>query len=122
MLIPAGTNPTDPTTRPRERVDGKGDVPVARTAVLGFPRIGAKREMKAALEDYWAGRSSTAALEATAREIRAANLWAGTQAGIDVLPVGDFSLYDHVLDVAEMVTLSLIHISEPTRRTPISYA
>jgi len=36
LSIPAGRNPADPTTRPRERVDGKGDVPVARTAVLGF--------------------------------------------------------------------------------------
>jgi len=78
---------------------------MARTAVLGFPRIGGDRELKTALEDYWAGPSSAAALEATAREIRAANLRAGTQAGIEVLPVGDFALYDHVLDVAEMVTL-----------------
>jgi 5-methyltetrahydropteroyltriglutamate--homocysteine methyltransferase len=75
---------------------------MARTAVLGFPRIGAKRELKTALEDYWAGRSSAAALEATAREIRAANLRSGTDAGIDVLPVGDFALYDHVLDTAEL--------------------
>ncbi|MGH2967478.1 MAG: 5-methyltetrahydropteroyltriglutamate--homocysteine S-methyltransferase, partial [Solirubrobacteraceae bacterium] len=78
---------------------------MARTAVLGFPRIGAERELKAALEDTWAGRSSAAALEATAHGIRAANLRAGTQAGIDVLPVGDFALYDHVLDAAEMATL-----------------
>jgi 5-methyltetrahydropteroyltriglutamate--homocysteine methyltransferase len=78
---------------------------MARTAVLGFPRIGADRELKLALEDYWAGRSRADALEATAREIRAANLRAGAEAGIDSLPVGDFALYDHVLDVAEMVSL-----------------
>jgi 5-methyltetrahydropteroyltriglutamate--homocysteine methyltransferase len=78
---------------------------MARTAVLGFPRIGADRELKVALEDHWAGRSSTAALRATARESRAANLRAGSEAGIDVLPVGDFALYDHVVDVAEMVSL-----------------
>jgi 5-methyltetrahydropteroyltriglutamate--homocysteine methyltransferase len=75
---------------------------MARTAVLGFPRIGAKRELKTALEDYWTGRADSAALQATAREIRAANLRAGADAGIDVVPVGDFALYDHVLDTAEL--------------------
>ena len=73
---------------------------MARTAVLGFPRIGANRELKFALEDHWAGRASRAGLEETARTLRAENLRRG--AGIDVLPVGDFALYDHVLDAAEM--------------------
>ncbi|HWM10891.1 MAG TPA: 5-methyltetrahydropteroyltriglutamate--homocysteine S-methyltransferase [Solirubrobacteraceae bacterium] len=73
---------------------------MARTAVLGFPRIGANRELKFALEDHWAGRASRARLEETARTLRAENLRRG--AGIDVLPVGDFALYDHMLDMAEM--------------------
>jgi 5-methyltetrahydropteroyltriglutamate--homocysteine methyltransferase len=75
---------------------------MARTAVLGFPRIGAGRELKAALEDHWAGRTDARRLESVARQVRAANLTAGREAGIDVLPVGDFALYDHVLDAAEM--------------------
>jgi 5-methyltetrahydropteroyltriglutamate--homocysteine methyltransferase len=75
---------------------------MARTAVLGFPRIGAERELKFALEDHWAGRSSLENLEATARGVRVANLTGAVRAGIDVIPVGDFALYDHVLDVAEM--------------------
>jgi 5-methyltetrahydropteroyltriglutamate--homocysteine methyltransferase len=75
---------------------------MARTAVLGFPRIGAKRELKTALEDYWNGQSDAAVLQATARDVREANLRAGSDAGIDVLPVGDFALYDHVLDTAEL--------------------
>jgi 5-methyltetrahydropteroyltriglutamate--homocysteine methyltransferase len=79
---------------------------MTRTAVLGFPRIGADRELKRALEDHWAGRSSDADLEAVARSLRAAHLQAGTEAGIDVLPVGDFALYDHVLDAAEMVGIN----------------
>jgi 5-methyltetrahydropteroyltriglutamate--homocysteine methyltransferase len=78
---------------------------MTRTAVLGFPRIGADRELKAALEDFWAGGSTSAALNQTAQGIRAENLLAGVEAGIDVLPVADFALYDHVLDVAEMVGL-----------------
>jgi 5-methyltetrahydropteroyltriglutamate--homocysteine methyltransferase len=73
---------------------------VARTAVLGFPRIGADRELKFALEDHWAGRASRDRVDDTARTLRAENLRRG--AGIDVLPVGDFALYDHVLDAAEM--------------------
>ena len=76
---------------------------MARTAVLGFPRIGAKRELKTALEDHWAGRSDESGLEAAAVAIRAENLKAGADAGIGVLPAGDFALYDHVLDTAELV-------------------
>ncbi len=75
---------------------------MARTAVLGFPRIGAERELKTALEDFWAGGSDAEALETTASAVRADNLVAGARAGIDVLPVGDFALYDHVLDAAEL--------------------
>jgi 5-methyltetrahydropteroyltriglutamate--homocysteine methyltransferase len=76
---------------------------MARTAVLGFPRIGPDRELKLALEEHWAGRASCAQLQATARDLRAANLRRGMTAGIDVLPIGDFALYDHVLDAAELV-------------------
>ena len=47
---------------------------MARTAVLGFPRIGAERELKIALEDHWAGRTSADELEAAARGLRAAHL------------------------------------------------
>lgn len=84
---------------------GKGDVALARTAILGFPRIGPNRELKRALEGYWAGRSTADQLQATARTVRAANLQTAARVGIDVLPVGDFALYDHVLDTAQMVTL-----------------
>jgi len=75
---------------------------MARSAVLGFPRIGPDRELKAALEGYWSGNMGIAALEETARGVRAHHLGLGGAAGIDVLPVGDFAYYDHVLDVAEL--------------------
>jgi 5-methyltetrahydropteroyltriglutamate--homocysteine methyltransferase len=75
---------------------------MARTAVLGFPRIGADRELKFALEDHWAGRASADELDAVARDLRATNLSAAAHAGIEMLPVGDFALYDHVLDAAAM--------------------
>ena len=73
---------------------------MARTAVLGLPRIGPNRELKFALEAHWAGRTGSAELEETARALRAANWERARAAGIDVIPSGDFSLYDHVLDTA----------------------
>ncbi|MFA4930176.1 MAG: 5-methyltetrahydropteroyltriglutamate--homocysteine S-methyltransferase, partial [Patulibacter sp.] len=76
---------------------------MARTAVLGFPRVGADRELKLALEAHWAGRLAPEELQATARTLRAQHLGRSRQAGIDVLPVGDHALYDHVLDAAELV-------------------
>jgi len=78
---------------------------MARTAVLGFPRIGPDRELKHALEGYWGGRVRADELRETARRMRALNLNAGLAAGIDVLPVGDFAYYDHVLDVAELFAI-----------------
>ena len=65
---------------------------------LGFPRIGARRELKFALEAYWKGESSRAALEAVAAELRHRH-WAD-QAKLDFVPVGDFSFYDQVLDMS----------------------
>ncbi len=67
-------------------------------ANLGFPRIGRNRELKFALEKYWRGGITLAALMDTAAAIRAENWQLQQAAGIDVIPVGDFSLYDHVLD------------------------
>ncbi|NYT81612.1 5-methyltetrahydropteroyltriglutamate--homocysteine S-methyltransferase [Alcaligenaceae bacterium] len=65
---------------------------------LGFPRIGARRELKFALEAYWNGKSSRDALRETARELRKTH-WSKQQ-GLDLLPVGDFSFYDQVLDMS----------------------
>jgi len=65
---------------------------------LGFPRIGAKRELKFALESYWQGQTARGELEATGAQLRRRH-WAD-QAGIDLVPVGDFSFYDQVLDMS----------------------
>src|SRR6185437_8906685 len=65
---------------------------------LGFPRIGAKRELKFALETYWKGQSSRDDLKATGEQLRARH-WAN-QAGLDFAPVGDFAFYDQVLDMS----------------------
>ena len=65
---------------------------------LGFPRIGHQRELKFALERYWRGEDSLEELESTAAGLRARHWELQQNAGLDLLPVNDFSLYDQVLD------------------------
>lgn len=65
---------------------------------LGFPRIGAKRELKFALESYWRGETSRDALKALGAELRQRH-WAAQQE-LDWVPVGDFAFYDQVLDMS----------------------
>ena len=65
---------------------------------LGFPRIGARRELKFAQEAFWKAEATEAALLGTAADLRQQN-WQ-RQAGLDFVPVGDFSLYDQVLDMS----------------------
>jgi len=79
------------------------------THTLGFPRMGAARELKTALEAFWAGtpsrESARTALLETARSLRLRHWAAQVQTGIDIVPVGDFSLYDHMLDMATRLGL-----------------
>jgi 5-methyltetrahydropteroyltriglutamate--homocysteine methyltransferase len=65
---------------------------------LGFPRIGHQRELKFALERYWRGEDNAKGLESTAISLRARHWQLQKDAGMDLLPVNDFSLYDQVLD------------------------
>ena len=65
---------------------------------LGFPRIGARRELKFALESYWKGESSRTELATLGARLRRRH-W-NDQQGIDLVPVGDFSFYDQVLDMS----------------------
>ncbi len=67
---------------------------------LGFPRIGARRELKRALEAFWRGENSAEDLQATAAGLRLKHWQLQRAAGADSVPVNDFSLYDHVLDAA----------------------
>jgi 5-methyltetrahydropteroyltriglutamate--homocysteine methyltransferase len=75
----------------------------ALSNVSGFPRIGAKRELKQATEGYWSGQRSQGELLDTARSLRAANWKLQRDAGIDLIPSNDFSLYDQVLDTIALV-------------------
>ncbi len=81
---------------------------ISKTASLGFPRIGANRELKKAVESYWkkapSAHSATetnfsaADLQKAAAEIRATNWQKQKAAGVDFIPSNDFSFYDHILD------------------------
>lgn len=68
---------------------------------LGFPRIGARRELKFALEAYWKGEWAHGDLIACGAELRQRH-W-GQQAELNLVPVGDFSFYDQVLDMTFML-------------------
>ncbi|MCO7614661.1 5-methyltetrahydropteroyltriglutamate--homocysteine S-methyltransferase [Pseudomonas chlororaphis] len=70
---------------------------MALAHTLGFPRIGADRELKKALESHWKGDLDQAALQRIGRELRARHWQLQKDAGIDLLPVGDFAWYDQVL-------------------------
>ncbi|KGA96796.1 5-methyltetrahydropteroyltriglutamate--homocysteine methyltransferase [Alkalihalobacillus alcalophilus ATCC 27647 = CGMCC 1.3604] len=76
-----------------------------RTSNLGYPRIGEKREWKKLLEAYWAGNVTEDDFFKTMKEYRLLGLKKQKEAGIDLIPVGDFSFYDHVLDHSTMFGL-----------------
>jgi len=67
---------------------------------LGFPRIGARRELKQALENHWRGETDADTLRAQGRQLRARHWQLQRDAGVDIPPSNDFSFYDHVLDTA----------------------
>lgn len=67
---------------------------------LGYPRIGNNRELKKAVEGYWAGRISYEQLTQISSTIKQKNWLTQKESGIDLIPSNDFSLYDHVLDLA----------------------
>ena len=74
-----------------------------KSHILGFPRIGARRELKKALETYWGGNSSQQELLAAGAALRAKHWIRQKAAGIDWIPSNDFSLYDQVLDMSVLV-------------------
>ena len=69
---------------------------LVQTHIPGFPRIGAARELKFALERFWRGESSEVALQETASNLRARHWETQRRHGLDFVTVGDFALYDHV--------------------------
>ncbi|MBL1220659.1 5-methyltetrahydropteroyltriglutamate--homocysteine S-methyltransferase [Chryseobacterium sp. L7] len=80
-----------------------------QTHILGYPRIGSKRELKKACEQYWSGKIVLEELLTAGRNICSQNWTIQKEAGIDLIPCNDFSYYDQVLD------MSLIVGAIPTR-------
>lgn len=75
---------------------------MAKSSVLGYPRIGADREWKKALEAFWAGKLEESEFHKQLQEIRLNHLRKQQESGIDLIAVNDFSYYDHILDTAVM--------------------
>lgn len=69
------------------------------TNVLGYPRMGAHRELKRAVESFWKGEIDSATLKQITSQIKRENWLMMQKAGVDLIPSGDFSLYDHMLDM-----------------------
>lgn len=71
-----------------------------KTQNLGYPRIGRKRELKKACEDYWSNKIHQDELNKVAQIIRRENWAIQKEIGIDLIPINDFSFYDHILDMS----------------------
>ena len=67
---------------------------------LGYPRVGARRELKKACEQYWTGQITRQQLFLVAKNLREQHWQLQKEAGIDLIPCNDFSFYDHVLDMS----------------------
>ncbi|MDD3177380.1 MAG: 5-methyltetrahydropteroyltriglutamate--homocysteine S-methyltransferase [Atopobiaceae bacterium] len=74
-----------------------------QTSVVGYPRIGARRELKFAVQRYWRHEMDAAELEGLAASLRLTHWNTQQTAGIDLIPSGDFSFYDTMLDTSLML-------------------
>ncbi|KAI5816758.1 cobalamin-independent synthase [Pyronema omphalodes] len=75
---------------------------MVQSSVLGFPRMGANRDLKKATEAYWSGKIDQAALIKTGETLRAAHWKLQKDAGADIIASNDFAFYDQVLDHIQM--------------------
>lgn len=76
---------------------------MALAHILGFPRIGARRELKSALESFWGGTGNDAQLLETGRQLRMRHWALQAQARLDFVTVGDFAFYDQVLNTLALL-------------------
>ncbi|KAB8065889.1 5-methyltetrahydropteroyltriglutamate--homocysteine S-methyltransferase [Janthinobacterium violaceinigrum] len=90
------------------------------THILGFPRIGAARELKLALESHWRGAASEADLEATGRQLRARHWALQRDAGLDYVTVGDFAFYDQVANHIQLLGCEPARFNFTPEQSPLS--
>lgn len=91
-----------------------------RTHILGFPRIGAARELKLALESHWRGEVSEAALEATGQQLRARHWALQRDAGLDYVTVGDFAFYDQVASHIQLLGCEPARFNFTPEQSPLA--
>ncbi|WP_318184336.1 5-methyltetrahydropteroyltriglutamate--homocysteine S-methyltransferase [Metabacillus idriensis] len=82
-----------------------GTAMTIKNSNLGYPRIGEKREWKKTLESFWKGDITEQQFEEQMKQIRLSHLQKQLDKGIDLIPIGDFSYYDHILDTAVLFGL-----------------
>ncbi|MDO5309470.1 MAG: 5-methyltetrahydropteroyltriglutamate--homocysteine S-methyltransferase [Planctomycetia bacterium] len=90
-----------------------------QSSVIGYPRIGAHRELKFASEKYFRGEISASELRATASELRKLHWTTQRDKGVDYIPSGDFSFYDSTLDVAALLNVIPARYRELKVQDPI---
>ena len=89
---------------------------MALSHVVGYPRIGTRRELKRATESYWDGEVSREDLQATARALRLEAWTRMRDAGITLIPSNTFSFYDQMLDTTAMVGAVPARYGQPADR------
>ncbi|MGE4351711.1 MAG: 5-methyltetrahydropteroyltriglutamate--homocysteine S-methyltransferase [Bdellovibrionales bacterium] len=75
---------------------------MVQATLLGYPRLGLRRELKFAVESYWEGRSSLAAMKSAGADLRKQQWLLQKRIGMDSIPSNDFSFYDHMLDMSAL--------------------
>ena len=93
-----------------------------QTSNLGYPRIGLQREWKKTLEAFWSNKIDEEQFLTTMKEIRLQHVKVQQEKGIELIPVGDFTYYDHVLDTAYMLGFIPSRFSEFTSYLDVYFA
>ena len=95
---------------------------MVKVSNLGYPRLGEQREWKQAIEAFWAGNLEQKDLEKQLKQLRINHLKKQKEAGIDLIPVGDFSCYDHVLDLSFQFNIIPKRFDEYERNLDLYFA
>lgn len=95
---------------------------MVKVSNLGYPRLGEQREWKQAIEAFWAGNLEQKGLEKQLKQLRINHLKKQKETGIDLIPVGDFSCYDHVLDLSFQFNIIPKRFDEYERNLDLYFA
>ncbi|KAF6159944.1 hypothetical protein GIB67_033028, partial [Kingdonia uniflora] len=90
-------------SNPNRRFGRLGCVRAMTSHIVGYPRMGPKRELKFALESFWDGKSSAEDLQKVAKDLRISIWKQMADAGTKFIPSNTFSYYDQVLDTTAML-------------------